>query len=135
MRLIADLSDLTAREFDLWMVDLYVPHTSIAFSIKSPFVTKKKLVRKLSLSLTDVRTLPPEIELNHMLFGPCFSEAQPRIWWDANLVGSSVGDNNHWHELENVVNNELTGTFGTIRVNPIVDGLGKQCRGASDSTY
>lgn len=129
LRLIADLSDLTAREFDLWMVDLYVPRRSMALSTCAPFVTKKNLVRELSLALTDVRVLPPEIELNHIFFGPCFSGSQSGIWWDDNLVGASMGDNNKWHEIDNVVNDELGEMFGVICVNPIVDGLGKQCRG------
>ena len=128
-RLISDLSDLTAREFDLWMVDLYLPQTSMGFSTSFPFVSKKKLVRKFSLALTDVRPLPPEMELNHMFFGPCFSNAQPRIWWDVNLVGSSIGDDNWWYHLDKVVNDKLREMFGAIRVNPIVDSLGKQCQG------
>ena len=129
LRLIADLSDITAGEFDLWMVDLYLPRTSFALSTCVPFVTKKKLVRELSLALTDVRTVPLEIELTHIFFGPCFDKAQPGIWWNVALVESSIGDNNRWHELDDVVNDELGDTFGTISVNPIVDGLGKDCRG------
>ena len=31
-RLIADLSDLTGRRFDLWVVDLYLPRTSFSFA-------------------------------------------------------------------------------------------------------
>ena len=129
LRLIADLSDLTAREFDLWMIDLYVPRRSLALSTSAPFVTKMKLVRELSLALTDVRALPPEFELSHVLLGPCFSKSQSAIWWDDDLVGVSTVDNNKWHEIDSVGNDELREMFGMICVNPIVDGLGKQCRG------
>ena len=129
LRLIADLSDLTAREFDLWMIDLYVPRRSMALSTSAPFVAKKKLVRELSIALTDVRALPPEIELDHVLFGPCFSKSQFAIWWDDDLVGVSMGDNNKWHEIDKEDNDKLGEMFGMTCVNPIVDGLGKQCRG------
>lgn len=129
LRLIADLSDLSAREFDLWMVDLYIPRRSLALSVRAPFVIKKKLVRELSLALTDVRPLPPEIDLNHIFFGSCFTKSQSGIWWDINLVGVSMGDNNKWHEIDSVVNDKLGEMFGVICINPIVDGLGKQCRG------
>lgn len=129
LRLIADLSDLTAREFDLWMIDLYLPRRSVGISTRAPFIIRKKLVRELSLALTDVRVISPEIELDHELFGPCFSKSQSGIWWDENLIGVPMGGNNKWHEIDNVVNDELGEIFGVISVNPIVDGLGKHCRG------
>ena len=129
LRLIADLSDLTAREFDLWMVDLYVQRTSVVPSTSHPYLIRKRLVRQLSLALTDVRALPSEIELTHAFYGPCLSKSQPGIWWDNSLVSSTKASNNKWFEVGSAVNDELRQTAGMISVNPIVDGLGQNCRG------
>ena len=129
LRLIANLSELTASKFDLWMVDLYVPRRRIGWSTRPPFVPKKKFVRELTSALTDDRVLPSEIELNHVFFGACFANVQPGIWWDDRLVKLPIEKDNRWHDMDKKVNEELGALFGVVGVNPIVDGLGKQCRG------
>ena len=129
LRLIANLSELTASKFDLWMVDLYVPRWRNGWSSRPPYISKKKLVRELTSALTDDRVLPAEIEVNHLFFGSCFANVQPGIWWDDRLVKLSKDDDNRWHEMDEKANEELGALFGVVRVNPIVDGLGKQCRG------
>ena len=115
LRLIADLADLTANEYDLWMVDLYVPRSS-------------KLVRELSIALTDVRIPLHEIQLNHELFGRCFKEPREGLWWNIELVPQSE-DRNSWNKLSPLVNYELKQIYGAISVYPIVNSLGKNCLG------
>ena len=126
LRLISDLSELTAREFDLWMVDLYLPPSSFTPSARSRVVVK--LTRELSLTLTDARAVPTDIGLDHALFGRCFGESCSGLWWDIDLKMSSSG-NNLWHTFHEVVNNRLQETYGVISVNPVVDDLGRDCRG------
>ena len=120
LRLIADLSELTANEYDLWMVDLYVPRSS-------------KLVRELSIALTDVRIPLHEIPLNHRLFGRCFKESCQGLWWNIELIPQSGNtpqseDHNFWYKLDHF-NIELEKTYGVISVHPIVNALGKNCLG------
>ena len=129
LHLISDLSDLTAREFDLWMVDLYLVRFTSTLSIRPPFFVKQTLVRELSLALTDVRSVPVEIELNHALFGPCFNRCQTRLWWDEDLAHTQIGDGNQWHELDEFISGKLKETYGSVSVNPVVDALGKRCLG------
>ena len=129
LRLISDLSDLTAREFDLWMVDLYLPRSSLILSARSPFLVKQTLVRELSLAFTDVRTVPLEIELSHELFGPCFVQSQPGLWWDGGLAQMRIEEDNRWDDLDDLVNSEIKKTYGAISVNPLVDMLGRHCLG------
>ena len=126
LRLISDLSNLTAREYDLWMVDLYLPRRSFALSVRRPLVVK--LVRELSLALTDVRTVPFEIRMDHKLFGQCFSQPHRGFWWDVNLAQPS-SEVNLWHEFEEMINDQLRKTYGAISVNPVVDNLGNKCCG------
>ena len=126
LRLISDLSELTAREFDLWVVDLYLPPSSFNPSARSRVVVK--LTRELSLALTDARAVPPDIESDHALFGRCFLEPCPGLWWDVDLKMSSSGEN-LWHKFPEEVNSQLQETYGVISVNPVVDDLGKGCRG------
>lgn len=121
LRLIADLSELAANEYDLWMIDLYVPRSS-------------KLVRELSIALTDVRIPLHEIQLNHKLFGQCFKESREGLWWNIELISQSVStlqsaDRNSWSKLDLLVNNELKQIYGVIRIYPIVGSLGTNCLG------
>lgn len=129
LHLISDLSDLTAREFDLWMVDLYLIRSSVALSLQPPFLFKRTLVRELSLALTDVRVVPFEIELDHGLFGSCFTQCQTGLWWDVELAQLHVGDGNLWHKLDEHSNSKLRKIYGSVSVNPVVDALGRRCLG------
>ena len=126
LRLISDLSDLTAREFDIWMVDLYLPRRSFSLFDRPHVVVK--LVRELSMSLTDVRNVPPYFRTDDELFGRSFLQSRPKLWWDGDLTNSSLGEN-LCHRLDEVANRRLQETYGVISVNPIVDDLGKDCRG------
>lgn len=129
LHLISDLSDLTAREFDLWMVDLYLIRSSITLSIRPPFFFKQTLVRELSLALTDVRAVPLKVELDHGLFGPCFTQRQTGLWWDVDLTQMHIGDGNLWHKFEDQINGKLRETYGAVSVNPVADVLGRHCLG------
>ena len=124
LRLIADLSDLTAREFDLWVVDLYLPIQSFSLS---PHARTRRLQRSLSISLTDVRTVPREFSLDHGLVGPCFTERVPRIWWNIDLAPTA--DDNDWHKINDADNNQLLDRYGAVSVNPVSNNLRTDCRG------
>jgi len=124
LRLIADLANLTAKGFDLWMLDLYLPPNTGALFACSRNVYK--LDRSLSVSLTDVRPVPLEIRLDHQLFGPCF-EGRTKLWWGTDLAESSSA--NSWHEMNEAINVELRKTYGVISINPVVDRLGRDCLG------
>ena len=129
LHLISDLSNLTAHEFDLWMIDLYMPKSFFVLSIHSPFFSKTKLVRELSMALTDVRRVPLEIDVSHELFGSCFVHSRPGLWWDQTLAQAHIEEKNLWYELEEGVNDELQKTYGIVSVNPVVDALGRHCFG------
>ena len=125
LRLIADLADLTAGGFDLWMIDLYL--TSQTAGVLGRFWNGANLTRSLSVALTDVRSVPLEIEMDHELFGVCFSQSSRALWWDTDLADPSPG--NAWHRTSPSTNSELSSTYGVISVNPVVDHLGRNCRG------
>ena len=129
LHLVSDLAELTGGRFDLWMVDLYLPRYSWKISGEWPFVLKKKLVRTLSVSLTDVSKAPVTIDLNHDLFGPCFSQSKSRLWWDINLAELNGARQNHWRRLGDPINTKLRTMFGAISIQPVVDSVGNDCRG------
>ena len=124
LRLIADLSDLTAREFGLWVVDLYLPTQSFSLSRHKRI---RKLKRSLSLALTDVRTVPGEFNMDHRFFGPCFTDSLPKIWWNVDLAPTE--EDNDWHKLNDAENNQLSEWYGVVSVNPVSNYLGTDCRG------
>lgn len=124
LRLIADLSNLTARDFDLWVIDLYLPVRRFSLS---PFECTRKLRRSLSIALTDVRTVPREFALNDSLIGPSFTDCVPRIWWNIQLAPNT--DDNDWHKLNNAENKWFAEKYGVVGVHPVLNGLGADCRG------
>ena len=123
LTLIADLSDLTAREFDLWVVDLYLPQRSSILSRKH----LHKLDLSLHIALTDVRNVSNKIDLDHKLFGPCFNEHRSELWWDVALAPSS--EENQWERLDDSNNDQIRKVYGVISVNPVIDNLRENCRG------
>ena len=124
LSLVADLSDLTAREFDLWVVDLYLP-------LHPPIMSFQTRARKLELSLhialTDVRTVRSEVDLEHPFFGRCFTECRSDIWWDVALTPTT--EENRWGGLDFRDNDNIRTEYGVVSVNPVVNGLGRDCRG------
>ena len=124
LRLIADLSDLTGRRFDLWVVDLYLPRRSFGVFRRA---SVGNLKRSMSIALTDVRPVPGELTLEHGVFGRCFIECRPKIWWDIRLVPSS--DENDWHRLDEGENQDIRSWCGVVSANPVSNHLGTSCRG------
>ena len=123
LTLISDLSDLTAREFDLWVVDLYLPRQAFAWFRRDRV---GELELSMHVTLTDVRIVPSRIEPCHF-FGRCFADSQPKLWWDIRLEPSS-GENS-WQSLNGGDNNKMAESYGVVSVNPIIDNLGRECRG------
>ena len=123
LNLISDLSDLTAREFDLWVVDLYLPQRAFTWSRRNRV---SELELSMHVTLTDVRTVPNRIEPCHF-FGRCFADRQPKLWWDIRLEPSS-GENS-WQSLNGGDNNKMAESYGVVSVNPVIDNLGRECRG------
>ena len=124
LNLIADLSDLTAREFDLWVVDLYLPSHPSAMSLQTRI---RKLELSLHIALTDVRSVRSEIDLERQFFGRCFTERQSDIWWDIALAPTT--EENRWGGLDCRDNDNIRTEYGVVSVNPVVNALGRDCRG------
>ena len=122
IRLIADLSNLTARAFDLWVIDLYLPEATWL-----PKRTVCNLSLSLHIALTDVRAVPSEIKLDHAIFGRCFSERRSELWWDVELAPTS--DENLWEQLNDNENDSIRKQYGIMSVNPLIDNVRKDCRG------
>lgn len=123
LSLIADLSDLTAGKFDLWVVDLYLPQASL---LRGKRYRRGDLELFMHVTLGDVRAVPPSVTRVHFI-GRCFSQRAGRLWWDRS-VGPSSGEN-CWRELTSAQNKEMAGSYGVASVNPVVDNLGKNCIG------
>ena len=122
LRVIADLASATASPHDLLVVDVYLPQLGWTLSRG----IRKRLIRALSLTLTDVQRVPPEIELSDSSpLARCYSEARELTWWDHELKPVLEGDGGDPWE----VHDELKHTYGAVSVNPIVNNTGHDCRG------
>lgn len=122
LRVIADLASATTTPHDLLVVDVYLPELGWTISRG----VKKRLVRALSLSLTDVQAVPPEIELSESNpLARCYSKAQELTWWESELKPMPESDGSE--SRENC--DKLKQTYGAVSVNPIVNNTGHDCRG------
>lgn len=124
LSLIADLSSLAGSRFDLWAVDLYLPRNS--FTVFPP-TRICKLELALHIALTDVRTVPNKIEIDHVFFGRCFTEGRSALWWNPTLAPTS--EENGWERLDDSDNNQIRTEYGVISINPVIDNLREDCRG------
>ena len=130
LHLVSDLADLTAKSFDIWMVDLYLPRFVWGRRRRWPYVGGKVLSRELSIALGNASTAPAEIEMDHEYFGACFKGAKNGLWADPMLVGPiDSGVENRFSDLPEKTNAELRRAFGVVMTYPLVDGLGRDCRG------
>ena len=123
LRLIADLSDLTAREFDLWVVDLYLPRKDL-----SSFFRRRidELDLVMHVTLTDVRPVPNKIKLGDP-FGKCFADCRRELWWNPEFAPTS--EENYASRLGRAENTVVAKSYGIASVNPIVNQVGNECRG------
>ena len=139
MRLIADLSELAGDKYHFWVTDIYVPKFLTGGIGDAMRIVQTKilghdrrvvaLVRELSFALKDVREVPREVDGDNRLFGGSFRQRERRVWWDQNVVQIASDINNQWCELTMQDNQQLSGRYGAISINPIVDSLGNDCRG------
>ena len=68
--------------------------------------------------------------MDHEYFGACFKGAKNGLWADPMLVGSiDSGVENRFSDLPEKTNAELRRAFGVVMTYPLVDGLGRDCRG------
>lgn len=124
MRLIADLSAMTAGRLDLWVVDVYLPRSSLTLL---PPTRVRNLELSLHVALTDVRTVPNKLESDHVFFRSCFNENRSELWWDVSFAPTS--EENLRDRLDGNVNDTISAGYGVISVFPVIDNLGKNCRG------
>ena len=71
---------------------------------------------------------PGELTLEHRVVGRCFTECRPRLWWNIQLAAPS-SDENDWHRLCAIDNDDLQSWCGVVSANPVSDSLGENCRG------
>lgn len=123
--LLADLGNLTGGEFDLWVVDLYLP--------KSPYSSwppgrNRRLRLELRVTLTSASAELTEVAIEHPLIGSTFAECRPVLWWDGRLAPST--EDNYWSRLDRPANEELVARdYGVISAHAVTDNVRADCRG------
>ena len=126
IRLILDLADSAGGNLRIWGVDVYLRKRSITLRLRTPYTIA--FVREHTLTLADTSNFPAEVEEGHLLFGKCYSEATPHIWWNEEL-NQPVASENLWSTLSAAENGAFSEHHGVISLNPIVDHLGRHCNG------
>ncbi len=125
MTLIADLAQLAGREYDLWVVDLYLPKYELLAWSPSRSGT---LGLAVHLALTDTRSVPNQLDVDDSLIGSVFSECRPAHWWDETLASSA--DENRWWGLDEKSRERFRDEeYGVMSAFPVVSSLGTDCCG------
>ena len=128
VQIVADLAQLAADQFDLWMVDVYLPRRRVSLKRARPFIERPMtLERQLSVSLIDTRVQPPVVSASEGPHGLCFSSKRPLLWFD-EPAGTISTDNSATSFLP-AMNADLAAAYGALSVSPINDQLGKRCLG------
>ena len=130
-QVVADLGELTGNQFDLWMVDLYLPARTIQMW-RWPF-RQQVLSRQITASLVDTRPQEPSVDSRVGPHGQCFTSGKRIIWFDENDLRLSghgrPSVDNLWESLEEAQNAKLAASYGVISVSPLVTQHGRNCVG------
>lgn len=128
LQLVSDLGQIAGDKYDLWMIDLYLPTWTYRLSSGWPFLQRTRVLsRQLSVSLIDARPQPPTVEAAVGPHGKSFESGTPLLWF--NEQGEGPSDDNAWSELDEETNAVLSKAYGALSIGPLVDQLGKNCRG------
>ena len=135
LQLVVDLGDLVGKQFDLWMVDLYLLSSSWRIASKWPFLAYRgELSRELSISLVEVSTQPPIVQVTSELHGKCFTSRDMTVWFDEKNLGTpadqpELSGANEWKLLPEERNAEIGDIYGLVTLSPVMDHLAKNCVG------
>lgn len=128
VQVVADLGQLAADRFDLWMIDLYLPEWRWSIGRKRPFLHREReLRRQLSVSLVDARPQPPIVDLTVGPHGECFTSERPLMWFDDTQHDPSP--DNTWPRYDPARNADLATVYGVLSLSPLTDQLGRTCIG------
>lgn len=123
--LLADLGSLTGEEFDLWVVDLYLPKNSYS---SWPLGRRRSLRLELRVTLTSASAQLAEVPMGDPLIGSAFTECRPALWWDGELAPTK--EENYWNRLDKITNERLVRRdYGAISAHAVTDNVGADCRG------
>lgn len=130
LHLVADLADLSAGGYNLWMIEVYLPKYEWGVSSGGwPHRGCRFLVRELSVTVGGASEPPRRIALTHQLFGRCYRLARSELWWDRTLIDIPIDGVDGSAGLNDKVHAELKQAFGVISVHPLVDVVGDDCKG------
>ena len=125
LTLIADLAHLAGKEYDLWVVDLYLPKYALFAWSRSGVST---LGLAVHLALTDSRTVPNQQQVDGSLVGAVFSERRPAHWWDEALAAPA--DESWWQGLDEKARRTFRDEeYGAITAFPVLSSVGTDCCG------
>jgi hypothetical protein len=128
VQVVADLGQLAADRFDLWMIDLYLPRWKWSYVWRFPFLEREQeLSRQLSVSLVDARPQPPSVPISSGPHGTCFQQAKPLLWFLDRV--QDLSSFNASDLFDDTTNDELAKVYGALSVSPLVDQLGNNCVG------
>ena len=128
VQVVADLGELAGRQFDLWMVDLYLHRPRWCVKKDWPLLRRESVLeRALAVSLIDVRPQPPLVEESSGPLWRTFVDGSTLNWFNKSLYRSDF--DNSWNTLDEATNILLAEAYGVLTTCPLVDHLHKDCLG------
>ena len=128
VQVIADLGELAGRQFDLWMLDLYLKKHKWSIQNTWPLIGRDQVLeRALAVSLIDVRPQPTSVERSSGPLWTSFSASRTLLWFNKATYRSAT--ENAWDQLDDATNADLAAEYGVLSICPVVDQLDKGCIG------
>jgi hypothetical protein len=127
--LIGSLGEISAGNYHYWKVELYTAHWRFRRTRRSPWILRKDLIRRASVSiistmaLHDSRTL-----LENGPIGLCFTEQRQEVWLSPDArISASPAD--IFPRMSSAINKQLRNECGVLRTAPVTNYLDKDCIG------
>ena len=125
--LVSSLAEISANQYHVWKVDLYVAKWEFGFYSTFPWLLRKVLQRSFSVALatTQIFDDTASLAINGIL-SRTYRESKAQIWVNPNLdlPLSSIID-----RVDNSRHDGLISTCGILRAFPVVNSVERECMG------
>jgi hypothetical protein len=127
--LIGSLGEISADNYQYWKVELYTAHWRLRWALRWPWILRKILVRRASVSIVSTMALhDTRALLEDGPVGLCFTEQRQEVWLNPE-AGIPPNPVDVYPRMSSVINAQLRSECGVIRTAPVTNYLDADCIG------
>jgi hypothetical protein len=127
--LIGSLGEISADNYHCWKVTLYIAHERLRWTAHWPWLLRKILVRRASVSIVSTMALHDSYQLlENGPIGLCFAKQSQEVWLSLD-VGIAANPADIYPRMSSVINAQLNRECGAMRTAPVTNNLDADCIG------